>query len=259
MMTASDLKLAAVARPRSAAWYAWNFGSERAARIWQLYYHRREFVCVWRKPLSDSCRAFPADAAEARRGITVSTALRTGNGFTGHPPVTPAVRLDAQKAAGQVPDSFLFMNRYRVGPAYMACLDRMLVRAARQNVPVLIVDMPVPADLDQRIYPTRIRSLPKRPGRGGRGPRRAAAPCHAVRRWTDRRGLQRPHPPQRQRRRQIEYVAANGGDRRRGGYAVNFASKAFFIFLPIVLLGYHLARTRTIKYRWLLNASWVST
>ena len=38
---------------------------------------------------------------------------------------------------------------------------------------------------------------------------------------------------------------------------MNFASKAFFIFLPIVLLGYHLARTRTIKYRCLLIASWV--
>ena len=148
MMTASDLELAAVARPRSAAWYAWNFGSERAARIWQLYYHRRGIrLCLAEATDRILPGAFPADAAEARCGIVVSTALRTGNGFTGHPPVTPAVRLDAQKAAGQVPESFLFMNRYRVGPAYMACLDRMLVRAARQNVPVLIVDMPVPADL----------------------------------------------------------------------------------------------------------------
>jgi alginate O-acetyltransferase complex protein AlgI len=37
---------------------------------------------------------------------------------------------------------------------------------------------------------------------------------------------------------------------------MNFASRAFFVFLPIVLVTYHLARTRTAKYRLLLAASW---
>ena len=35
------------------------------------------------------------------------------------------------------------------------------------------------------------------------------------------------------------------------------AGKAFFIFLPIVLLGYHLLRDRGAKYSFLLAASWV--
>src|SRR4051794_28724537 len=38
---------------------------------------------------------------------------------------------------------------------------------------------------------------------------------------------------------------------------MNFASKAFFVFLPVVLLTYHLLRTRTHKYRFLLAASWL--
>jgi alginate O-acetyltransferase complex protein AlgI len=38
---------------------------------------------------------------------------------------------------------------------------------------------------------------------------------------------------------------------------VNFASKAFFIFLPAVLLGYYLLRARSHKYRFLLAASWL--
>jgi alginate O-acetyltransferase complex protein AlgI len=38
---------------------------------------------------------------------------------------------------------------------------------------------------------------------------------------------------------------------------VNFASKAFFIFLPLVLLGYYLLPTRSHKYRFLLAASWL--
>jgi alginate O-acetyltransferase complex protein AlgI len=38
---------------------------------------------------------------------------------------------------------------------------------------------------------------------------------------------------------------------------VNFASKAFFVFLPLVLLSYHLLPGRTHKYRFLLAASWL--
>ena len=37
---------------------------------------------------------------------------------------------------------------------------------------------------------------------------------------------------------------------------MNFASRAFFIFLPLVLLGYYLLRQRPHKYRFLLVASW---
>ncbi len=37
---------------------------------------------------------------------------------------------------------------------------------------------------------------------------------------------------------------------------MNFASSSFLIFLPLVLLGYHLLRRRALKYRFLLAASW---
>ena len=36
-----------------------------------------------------------------------------------------------------------------------------------------------------------------------------------------------------------------------------FASKAFFVFLPTVLVLYHLLRSRTHKYGVLLGASWL--
>jgi alginate O-acetyltransferase complex protein AlgI len=38
---------------------------------------------------------------------------------------------------------------------------------------------------------------------------------------------------------------------------MNFASRSFLIFLPIVLIIYHLLRTRSRKYRFLLAASWL--
>jgi alginate O-acetyltransferase complex protein AlgI len=37
---------------------------------------------------------------------------------------------------------------------------------------------------------------------------------------------------------------------------MNFASPLFFLFLPLVLLGYHLLPGRSLKYRFLLAASW---
>jgi len=41
----------------------------------------------------------------------------------------------------------------RVGDRYLASLDRMLERSALGGVPVVIVDLPVPADLDTRLFP----------------------------------------------------------------------------------------------------------
>jgi alginate O-acetyltransferase complex protein AlgI len=38
---------------------------------------------------------------------------------------------------------------------------------------------------------------------------------------------------------------------------VIFASKAFFVFLPLVLIGYHCLNRRTPKYAYLLGASWI--
>src|SRR5947199_7972635 len=38
---------------------------------------------------------------------------------------------------------------------------------------------------------------------------------------------------------------------------MNFASRSFLIFLPLVLVIYHLLRTRSRKYRFLLAASWL--
>ena len=38
---------------------------------------------------------------------------------------------------------------------------------------------------------------------------------------------------------------------------MSFVSPAFFVFLPIVLAGYHLISSRTGKYGFLLAASWL--
>ncbi|HEX4590662.1 MAG TPA: hypothetical protein VH120_12070, partial [Gemmataceae bacterium] len=50
---------------------------------------------------------------------------------------------------------FPFMESFRVGSAYLSDLDQMLGTAAGQGTSVLIVDMPVPADLDVRLFPSQ--------------------------------------------------------------------------------------------------------
>jgi hypothetical protein len=183
LMTAADFGRTVVARPAAAVKLTGYFAGERAARAWQLYYHRRG-VRLWLADLAD--RAWPgvcpADAAEARRGLGVTTAVRAGNGYCFHQPVTPALRLDCLKAAGQVSDWFPFMDRFRVGAAYLDSLARMLAGAAGRGVPVLIVDLPVPPDLDQRLFPEQFAAYRAALGRvaAEHGVPVAWASCNAV-------------------------------------------------------------------------------
>jgi hypothetical protein len=154
LMTVADFGRAVSGRPASSWRYTRFFVGERLAQAWQLFYHRRG-VRRWLADTADGLwpGICPAAAAEARTELAVSTLLRTGLGNCLHQPVTAAVRLDARKAAGQITDNFPFMDDYRVGEAYLACLDRMLAGAAARGVQVVIVDVPVPADLDQRLFP----------------------------------------------------------------------------------------------------------
>jgi hypothetical protein len=62
-------------------------------------------------------------------------------------------QLDRQKAAGLIGDTFSFMEGYHCGGPHLTYLHRLLDAADRAHVPVLLVDLPVPADLDARMYP----------------------------------------------------------------------------------------------------------
>jgi hypothetical protein len=156
LMTVADLASAATSRSQPAGWFAWNFGSEAVARSWRLYYHRRGIrLCLAGATSRVWPNLFPAEAAEAARGKGITQELRSANGFPPPPPVTRDRRLDALKADGRITDYFPFMDDYRVGAGYLADLDRMLGTAAGQGTTVVLVDMPVPADLDGRLYPNQ--------------------------------------------------------------------------------------------------------
>jgi hypothetical protein len=154
MMSARTAVRWAAARPGDAAWCARHFVSERLARLWHLHYYRNG-IRLWAADFADRhwpglC---PGAAAEARDALAVSAVLRHGDGFTPHPPDTADRRLDLRKAAGRVDDRFPFLERYHVGGGHLAALHRLLDWAERRRVPVLLLDLPVPADLEERLFP----------------------------------------------------------------------------------------------------------
>jgi hypothetical protein len=60
--------------------------------------------------------------------------------------------LDQRKAAGGNGLPFNFLDHYHLG-GHLACLRRLLDWAKDHGVDVVLVDMPVSQDLEERLYP----------------------------------------------------------------------------------------------------------
>ncbi len=154
IMSAADVARWAATRPASAEWCVRHFLLERASRLWQLN-HYRNGIRLWVADRAERLwpGACPDAAAEARKGLAHTAAMRRGWGYSPPSPVTPADRLDALKAAGRMSDYFPFLEGYRIGGGHRAYLLRLLDWAERRRVPVVLLDLPVPADLEERLYP----------------------------------------------------------------------------------------------------------
>jgi hypothetical protein len=139
-------------RPDAAFWCAGRFASHRVRGLWGLYAYR-DGIRLWAADQAERIcpGACPEVAGEARAKLAANAAVRAAHGLR-TPAVSPETRLDCLKAAGKVTGSLIFMERYCLG-AYLRYLDRLLDDASRRGIPVVLVDMPVPADLDQRLYP----------------------------------------------------------------------------------------------------------
>ena len=139
-------------RPASAPWAVRNYGEQRLTDAWQLMRYR-EGIRLWAADTIESIwPGLCSEAAtEARAARTNREGVRNSNGFQSPEP-TPAHRLDCLKEAGQVTNSFTFLDNYHVG-RYVVYLDRVLDWAASHHVPIVLIDMPVSADLDQRLHP----------------------------------------------------------------------------------------------------------
>jgi hypothetical protein len=153
LMAPGDVVRWARRRPADALWCVKQFLQERLGRGWQLFSYR-DGIRLWAADNAE--RLWPglcADAAaEARQNLFRSEILSTGPGLIAPPPAPRSARLDVLKAEGRPIPPFPFLDHFRLGD-YLAQLHRLLDWAAGHSVPLVLVDLPVPADLDKERFP----------------------------------------------------------------------------------------------------------
>jgi hypothetical protein len=152
LMTWQDLPRWVRYRPEAAEWGPRHFLQERLSRSWQFSYYRRG-IRLWAADLADrhGLAAFPGVAAEARRELARSAALARPDGYA--PDAATQVRtLAGLKAHGSLGQPFGFLDHYRLG-GHLRYLDHLLDWAAAHGVDVVLLDMPVSADLEEGLHP----------------------------------------------------------------------------------------------------------
>ena len=138
---------------RGNASYAFrHYTREHCNRFWPSNYYAYG-IQLW---LAEHAhRVWPAlspELAAAARTNRRRAAEIAGDGYQRLAEVSDTYRLDRQKSAGLIGNTFSFMEGYRCGGPHLAYFHRLLDAARRANVPVVLVDLPVPADLDERMY-----------------------------------------------------------------------------------------------------------
>jgi hypothetical protein len=153
IMSAGDVVRWAADRPRDAGWCVRGFLAERVNSLWQLYRYRGG-LRLWAANCANQWWPGCCDetAAAARVGLAISSDLRTGDGYRAAPAETPAARFDHRKAAGEHFDQLLFMEPFRIGGGQLTYLRHLLHWTVEHDVPIVLVDLPVTADLDERLY-----------------------------------------------------------------------------------------------------------
>ena len=157
LMSVSDVATWVAARPDSAEWVIRHFLQDHIARLWNLFYYRNG-IRLWAIATADSLwpDLFPDAAAEAHENVAHARALRRADGFAPRLGFQQG-RLDYVKAVGALPSSFPFLEKYRITGGHLSYLQRLLDWAEQQHVEVVLVDMPVSADLE-RMYPDAFAS-----------------------------------------------------------------------------------------------------
>jgi hypothetical protein len=153
LMSARDLARWARMRPDALRWGLSHHLSEHFAALWSLSYYR-DGVRLWAADRFGSCwpGLCPEAAAEARQNLQRSATLHSARGLTATRPVPLALRLSYLKESGQPLPPFGWLDDYQPD-GYLPYLHRLFDWCERQGVPVVLVNMPAPADLEERLHP----------------------------------------------------------------------------------------------------------
>ena len=153
LMNGRDLVQWMRQRPEAAPWFLRQFLLERVSRVWRLFYYR-DGIRLWAADQAERLWPgwCPETAALARERLHGNQACRTNGGLIGKPPAPPELRLDHLKAIGQRPSFGGFLENYRI-QHYRPLVDRLLDWGVRHGVAIVLLDMPVSADLEEQLHP----------------------------------------------------------------------------------------------------------
>ncbi|HVL13839.1 MAG TPA: hypothetical protein VM529_14820, partial [Gemmata sp.] len=275
-------------RPENAEWVTRHYLRAQFRRASNVF-HYQHGIRMW--AATQAGELSPALHKEAVELRDYADALRDGNGYA---PMAgfAARRYDHAKAAGVREQPLPFFNKFRTG-SHLKYLHKLIDWCDERGVKLVVVDMPVTTDVETRFereyaeYRGRLQEMQQVRGL------RVLWACDALNlpdaQFADVMHLNRDGarslsdwlrdrlpdgtaPPRVARELpataapiETNPAAAPDADGRRptpggtpaGGSKLIFASKAFFIFLPVVLLLYHSLRSRSHKYNMLLAASWL--
>jgi hypothetical protein len=135
LMEMSDVVCWCWERPDAIDWCLRHYLDEHVQRLWQLYYYRNG---IQRWAAEQTGRWWSGQAAKDSLTALVHLNVNSGD------------RLDHLRAAGLVKDFFPFLDYYRID-AYLRYLHRLLDWCQERGTEVVLVDLPVPADLEERL------------------------------------------------------------------------------------------------------------
>jgi hypothetical protein len=137
-------------RPEAANFSVRQYIYGKCSRSWNLYHFRNAIRLCAADQIERVAPGTCSDAAEEGRiALRWSTALTHGNGFAPRADIHSRT-LTQLKAAGTVPP-FIFLDHFHLG-GHLRYLHKLLDWGESHGVPVILLDMPVSADL-ARTYP----------------------------------------------------------------------------------------------------------
>ncbi len=149
LMTWGDLVGWVRLRPESGEWVTRHFVQSRFGSASNLYRHRhgiRMWLATWAdEQIPGSC---PQSREEAHALNEQAQALFDGNGYWPAKGYASG-RYDHVKASGAPQAPFGFLNRYRTG-SHLKFLHKLIDWCESNHVQLVLVDMPVTADLEAR-------------------------------------------------------------------------------------------------------------
>ena len=285
LMTCSDWLEWVRLRPDSASWITRHYWKGQLQQLWRAY-HYQHGIRMWaadsfEQQFPDSC---PESAKEAREKLAYTDAMRHNHGYA------PAswfefARYDLLKAQGWIAPPFAYLDKFHTG-SHLRYLHKLADWCDEHDTTLIVVEMPITVDLENRHAieqaEFRKRLLEFEASRNvavwsghrdhvGLDDQHFADLTHLNRagasqfsNWLRKRievgtgpnvivnaipKFDKPAPV-------VQSKPMPAVPKVNAPEPLVFASQWFFIFLAVVLVGYHSIKKRSHKYLLLLAASW---